>query len=251
VTRISVVVPARDDAGYLRACLDSLARQSRPADEIVVVDDSSRDATGDVARAFGAVVVRRERAPGIPAAASAGYDAATGDVIARCDADSVLPWDWLERIEQTLAAHPDAVAVTGPARFYDLPRAGDLLARVGYLTPYFVLTRAGTANRPVFGSNFAMRRSAWEAARGRVHRDDPEVHDDMDLSFALPATARVLHDRRLVAGISGRPFHDPVAMLRRQTRATRTILGRGPEDLPWKRWWRLTVDRLRRVGLLG
>jgi glycosyltransferase involved in cell wall biosynthesis len=41
---ISVIIPCLDDAGYLTACLDALARQTRPADEVVVVDNGSTDA---------------------------------------------------------------------------------------------------------------------------------------------------------------------------------------------------------------
>ena len=54
---VSVVVPARDDAEHLARCLRLLAAQTRPADEVVVVDNASIDGTADVARAAGARVV--------------------------------------------------------------------------------------------------------------------------------------------------------------------------------------------------
>ena len=46
--RVAVVVPTRDGAGRIGACLDALARQTRAPDELVVVDNGSTDGTADV-----------------------------------------------------------------------------------------------------------------------------------------------------------------------------------------------------------
>ena len=75
MTTVSVVIPVRDDAEMLARCLAALAAQTRPADEIVVVDNGSSDDSASVARSAGARVVA-EATPGIPQAASTGYDAA-------------------------------------------------------------------------------------------------------------------------------------------------------------------------------
>ncbi|MCU1432036.1 MAG: glycosyl transferase family 2, partial [Actinotalea sp.] len=81
---LSVVVPVKDDAVALRRCLRQIGRQTVEPLEVIVVDNGSRDTTAAVAREHGARVVV-EAAPGIAAAASAGYDAAVGQVIVRCD----------------------------------------------------------------------------------------------------------------------------------------------------------------------
>ena len=60
-----------------------------------------------------------ERHQGIWHASAAGYNAATNDIIARCDADSQLPPDWVEQIKGLLALQSPYVAVTGPGKFYD------------------------------------------------------------------------------------------------------------------------------------
>lgn len=220
----------------LERCLVALRAQSRAADEIIVVDNASTDFTAAVARRLGATVMAEAR-PGITAAASSGYDAANGDIIARCDADSLVPVDWLEKIERELTEHPDAVAITGPATFYDLSRLGDWLARVLYLGAYFFSAGAALAGTPLFGSNFAMTRDLWRSVSATVPRDEPELHDDFDLSYRIRPGLRVLYDRALVVRISGRPFRSFTAMRRRTRRAWTTMRQHFPGQLPHRRWY--------------
>ncbi len=54
---ISVIVCADNEEHYLEPCLQSLQSQSRPPDEIIVIDHASSDGTGQVARGV----------PGVPA----------------------------------------------------------------------------------------------------------------------------------------------------------------------------------------
>lgn len=233
--KISVVIPAKDDAEMLERCLASLSLQRRKADEIIVVDNNSSDATASVAASHGVRILFEAR-PGITAAASAGYDAVTGDVIARCDADSVCPRDWLARIERLLKERPDAVAVTGRGRFYDLRPASRMLADLFYMRAYFFVAGAAIANTPLFGSNFAMRSDAWREVSASVPRDDRELHDDFDLSYRLAPDAVVIYDPDLLVGISGRPFRDLRAMRKRVAMARATMRAHLPAQRPTVRW---------------
>jgi glycosyltransferase involved in cell wall biosynthesis len=231
------VIPVKDDARQLERCLALLARQTRPADEIVVVDNGSRDDSAIVARTAGAVVVFVDGG-GIPAASAAGYDAARCAVIARLDADCEPTIDWLERIHIGLGRHPDAVAVTGGARFIDGPRLLRVPLALLYLGAYFGAVGLALGHPPVFGSNFAMRRSAWLAVRDGVHREDAFVHDDMDLSVHLGPAWRIRYLRGLGMGISMRPMFDAGAFATRMRRGFHTLLIHWPRELPWLRWWR-------------
>lgn len=237
MTRISVVVPVKDDARELEHCLEALSRQTRPAHEIIIVDNDSADDTAEVAARYGATVVT-ELEKGIWAAAASGFDTASGEILARCDADSRPDDDWLERLGAALDARPEAVAVTGPGRFYGLSAPRRLLADVFYMRAYFWLTRGALANHPLFGSNFAIRASVWNDVRGDVHRHDSEVHDDLDLSYHLDPACTVLVDRDIVVGISARPFSDPAAMLLRTRRALHTVAVHGLRGQPVVRWRR-------------
>jgi putative phosphoesterase len=200
---VSVVIPVKNDALLLAQCLDALARQTVTPREIVVVDNGSTDDSVEVAQAAGARVIR-ETTPGIPAASSAGYDAALGDIIARLDADCVPPPDWVQRLRDDLSADPGLAAVTGGAIFYDGPRRLRGVLAALYLGSYFAVFYPTLAHFPLFGSNLGLRRSAWLGISGEVHRGDTRLHDDIDLSFHLGPERRIRFDPRLRIQISMR-----------------------------------------------
>jgi glycosyltransferase involved in cell wall biosynthesis len=219
---ISVVIPALNDAEMLARCLAALARQTRPADEIVVVDNGSTDNTADVALSAGARVVNEPR-QGIPAATAAGFDAAKGSIIARLDADSVPHEDWLARLESRFAARPQMAALTGPGEFYGANRVVRWLGQTVYIGGYFWSMGWLLAHPPLFGSNFAIRASAWERIRETSHRDVRELHDDLDLSFQFKPGMQIVFDRHLRVGVSSRPFGSIAGLRRRLYWAYTTI----------------------------
>lgn len=243
---ISVVIPVLDDARALARCLERLAAQSVAPLEVVVVDNGSVDASADVARAAGARVVD-EPVRGIPAAAAAGYDAAIGDVIARCDADSIVPPDWVERIQGAFDADPALDGLTGPGRFIDLPRPWRGIASLAYAVGTFGASGAAIANVPLWGSNMAVRRTAWESVSADVERCDPSVHDDLDLTMRLGPRARLRFEPRLRVGAEGRMFHSRAAARGRVAMAMRTFRRNWAIDGSAGRRW---LHRVSGRGLL-
>jgi glycosyltransferase involved in cell wall biosynthesis len=241
LTSITVVIPALNDAPMLRECLALLAASTRKADEIIVVDNASTDETAAVARDAGARVLTQP-VRGIWPAASTGYDAARTDVIARLDADSRPPADWLARIDAAFTNSPELDVITGPGDFYDGGPVVTFLGKHLYIAGYFWSMGIWLGNPPIFGSNFAIRRPVWEEVRGLVHRDTREVHDDLDLSLHLSPRFDVRLDKNLRVGISARPFGSWGGLGRRIDWAFRTLGMHFPQATPWRRSAQLRAE---------
>jgi glycosyltransferase involved in cell wall biosynthesis len=102
--RVSVVIPAYNRAATLDRCLDSVLRQTRPPDEVLVVDDCSTDDTSAVVRGRGdsrVRLLRQAQNQGAQAARNRGIEAATGDWIAFQDSDD---WWYPNKLERQVAA---------------------------------------------------------------------------------------------------------------------------------------------------
>src|SRR4051794_33641503 len=200
---VSVVIPVRDDADMLERCLRLLERQTRPPDEVVVVDDGSSDGSTAVALRHGARLLPSPGS-GIAGASAAGLDHARGTLLARIDADSRPPATWLERIVAAFEADPALDALTGPGAFYGGSALLALLGRTVWLGGYFRVVGALLGHPPLYGSNFAMRAGLWRRIRHRVHRESTGVHDDLDLALQLPPGPSVRYAPRLRVGVSAR-----------------------------------------------
>ena len=196
---------------------------------MIVVDNGSTDATADVARAAGARVVD-EPVRGIWPATAAGFDAASGDVLARLDADSVPDPGWLAEIERRMSRPDLPTVVTGTGTFYGGNPATRWIARHVYIGGYFTWIGMLLGHPPIFGSNYAIRRDAWQQLRSIVHRDRADVHDDLDLAWWMQPGMTVVRDRSLVVGVSARPFDSVGELARRVRMAFHTMA------VEWREW---------------
>ncbi len=181
---ISVIVCAHNEEQFVAACLHSLLAQSRPPDEVLLINNASRDGTGAVARAIPGVRVIDETRKGLVVARERGRLEARGDLLVYVDADCRAPLTWLQRVETRFTRDARLLALSGNYRFYDWDWWGRTLLRaydftLGPATHVLVkyIMRIGVV---FYGGNFAVRRSALERIGGfdttiEFHGEDTNV----------------------------------------------------------------------------
>ena len=220
VDKISVYIPAYNSAEFLSRAIDGLLAQTHPADEILVIDDGSRDATAEIAARYPAVtLVRHPHNSGLGAARNTAFGAARNELVASLDADCVPDPGWL----------------AGLMRHFDDPKVGGVGGRLIEGIQQTLADRWRCAHMPqewgekpllnprfLFGCNNMFRRSAVLQVGGydasmRTNGEDTDLSQrlrDKGWDLLYDPEARAVHLR-----------HD----------TTRSIL-----DTYW-RWWRFGV----------
>ncbi len=211
---VSIVIPAYNEEDTIRACVVAALDQTVPAAEIIVVDNKSTDATAAIVHALQVtypeapiVYLQQFETQGLIATRNYGLDHASGDVIGRIDADSVVEPTWVEEVQRVFA-DPTVAAATGPVIYYDMP-----LRRFGAIADDAIRRAVNRVTREMnllFGSNMALRASAWRTIRADACLDpEDELHEDVDLSIHLHEhDLRVGYSSDMVAGMSARRLDD-------------------------------------------
>ncbi|MGN6564727.1 MAG: polysaccharide deacetylase family protein [Thermomicrobiales bacterium] len=202
--RVTVVIPAYNEAGLIGRCLDSLAAQDFTGPvEVIVVDNGSTDDTATIAAARGVRVLHEAR-KGVCFARQAGTLAARAPYVANLDADSIADPDWLRRAVTALDTAPDVVAIAGTVDYLDAPGWAETQA-VGFrlINTFFTRWRGGAA--VVMASNLVFRRAAFDRVGG-YDLALPTIGDEADFLFKLRRIGRVPFDPALIVRTSSRRF---------------------------------------------
>jgi glycosyltransferase involved in cell wall biosynthesis len=166
---LSFVVPARNEAAGIGACVDALIRQEADLKvEVIVVDNGSSDDTAAIATAHGARVVHEPR-PGLAHARQAGLVEAQAPILVYVDADTILPRGWAAAALAEFQRRPSMVAFSPAFSFHDgrfVDNLGNGMFRecLCPLTNRFLLK----LGRPgiLIGSTMALRTEALRVAGG-------------------------------------------------------------------------------------
>lgn len=207
---ISVIIPAYNEEKILPETLDSLWKLSRIPDEVIVVNGGSTDKTAQVAKKHRARVLTVPHR-GIGFARQKGLEAAAGDIVAFTDADTIVPGDWLTKIEKTLAA-PGVVGMFGsfrvpggwwPYRIY-----------INYVQPifngvYWYLFRLPMAP----GQNTAFLRKEGVQVGG--YPEDFKIAEDIEMARRLMTIGKLVYRPDCIVVSSGRRGNEGLTMFTR------------------------------------
>lgn len=198
--KISVIVPIYNEAKNIKECLNSLVNQTRPADEILVIDNNSTDESVNIVKSFANIRCISEKKQGISYARDAGFKAASGDIVARIDADSIAPPEWLDRVEKNFE-DPNLNGLSGPVIFKEFP--WKILSSTPSLI-YLIIGKLITGFDLLVGPNMAIRKSAWEKT-SPCHSD--LYLEDLDLAYHLHPAGRLFIDPKMWVYSSARRMY--------------------------------------------
>ncbi|MBO1902487.1 glycosyltransferase family 2 protein [Leucobacter weissii] len=242
---VSIIIPAHNEEDTIGRCIEAALAQTLPAWEIIVVDNCSTDGTASIVTQLarqhpdaGIRLLTQSDELGLVPTRNLGFAHATGEVLGRIDADSLLEPDWVAHVAHTMT-DPRIAAVTGPVTYYDLALRGldrtsdDLIRRT--------LRRLGKSYPFLYGSNMAIRARAWHRIEPDACRDLQDLyHEDIDLAVHLyEAGLAATYLSGMRASVSARRLSSSPGSFRDYTRRfERTYTSHGIDD------WHLRVPQV-------
>lgn len=193
---VSVIIPVFNKKDTIAQCLDSILSNSYQDKEIIAVDDASADGSLEILRGYGKkgiVLIELDKHKGVAYACNAALAKARGDIIARTDADTVVPGDWLDRY----AGHfnnKDVIAVGGS---YGCGNEDSVIAFCSSCLDVIfntIFKRMFSASKLV-GANRAIRKDAIVAIGGFSEKHSGS--EDIDLYLRLVNAGKIIYDSNI------------------------------------------------------
>lgn len=196
--KISIIIPARDEANNIPELLASLSSERELVHEIIVVDDGSTDGTAELARKAGACVVHPDSLAdgwnGKPWACQQGADAASADCLLFLDADVRVHPGALSQLHQLLGSG-DSNTVYSIYPHHTIRRPYEELSAyfnslmVAGINAFGFSTAVGT-NSALFGQALLIPKSIYQKAGGHA-----AVKDKVLENFYLAEIIKSQHAR--------------------------------------------------------
>lgn len=210
---LSIIIPAHNEEASIEKCLAACMDQTIHADEIIVVNNSSTDSTVAIVERVITehpeqnIILVHEDKQGVRPARDKGFVVAKGAILGRIDADAAIDRHWVEVVKGVFRDE-DVDAATGPVIYYDMP-----LQKLGLRIDDRIRTalyKLAKDHRFLFGSNMALRASAWEGIKDKVSLDDDDLlHEDIDIALTLHENDYVIaYTPEMVAALSARRLED-------------------------------------------
>ena len=179
---VSLYIPCYNAERYIAPTLEGVLRQTYSLDEILVVDDGSRDRTREIASRYPVRIISHGRNRGVAAARNTGFRDARHELVASLDADCIPDPDWLEQLVPFMA-DAKVGAVSGRVEETHLATVADRWRKEHLPVAW---GKALVANPPfLFGTNGLYRKSAWERAGGYDEATFRSYGEDVYISRQL------------------------------------------------------------------
>lgn len=198
--KTSIIVPAYNEAKNIARTLKSLRNQTHQDREIVVIDNNSTDKTNQIAQKYADKVIL-EKKQGYVYAVRRGAQAATGELITFCDADSIYPEKWLAKAVSKFTKN--VVVVYGGCYSIDDNKLISFLIAIGFAKFLIFSKILGLDN--TCGYNFIMRKSAYDQAGG-YDAAYQKMSPDVELGQRLKKVGQLKLVPSLIVGTSTRRF---------------------------------------------
>jgi len=194
-----VIIPAFNESENIGECLKSLQAQTRPADEIIVVDNESEDETAEIACTYGVKVLSYPRPDmrhgNIGLVRQKGAEEAEGDLIVSTDADCVYPADWLRKIEDHFNSNPKLALLGGPVLASNRDPWTDFIQGMCVFQRSYV---AGWGIPYFLGANTSFRKGAFMLTDGYKGAGGHGPIEEWVVSFRLSRVGEWMWDDDLV-----------------------------------------------------
>ena len=199
--KVSVIIPTYNEEKYIISCLDSIMKQEEKPDEVIIVDNNCTDKTIEIVKKYKEIVIIKEKIQGMIPARNTGFNHAFGDILIKCDADVLLPKNFVKKVKLDFKKYQDIAGVTVYINFYD---SLFLRSTKLYYDVYMLIAKITIGHYIFGGPAYAVSKKFWEMVKGEVCLDDKKVHEDIDLSIHIGKKGQILFDKSLIAYASGR-----------------------------------------------
>lgn len=181
---VSVIVPVYNAEHFIKRCVDSILQQRFTEIELILVDDGSKDQSGQICDEYAMqdlrVKVIHQRNKGAGAARNAGIRTAKGEYLAFCDSDDTVSEMWLERL--VLLADAETLPVGGYCLAKDcLGKKIDLKLQAEKKMSsnvYYEFNKVGIAGflwNALYRKDIIVQNNLWI----REHRESGDYNEDL------------------------------------------------------------------------
>lgn len=220
--KLSLIIPAYNEESHLKDCLDSISKQTIAPYEVIVVDNNSTDNTALIAKSFKFVKVVAEKEQGLIPARNRGFREASGDLLARLDADSALDKNWVKTVHRQFEEE-STDAITGPALIFFEIHFPKFLTKF-WSKAYFKHALGAFRFQVLWGPNMVIRSTMWQEIKAELCKDDKLVHEDQDISvIATSHGKRIKYVDDLIIYADGIRFLDIFKAIEYQKRKRNTL----------------------------